>query len=877
MQLKYYFKIFFLLVSFLVFNDLNAENLDSLFTAFEKTKEIEVQKDISKKILSNINTLENKELQKTKLEKLLKLSENSQNIFSIFHTKHTLAELYLKNGNAEKQLTLLFEILNDVEKYKELEKHKALITNQIASEYYYQKDFQKALKYFLISYKEYQKVADIKRISDAELNLGVLYNRVEKYDTALFYLNKSLENYISIKDSAKIAFALNNIGTLYHRQFKDGEKSKKYYLSALHIYEKIGDKKNQGVSSLNLGVALFENKKYDEAEKYFEFSKKMAQETAFKPLEIQSIANLIEVYDSLQDYKNAYINFIKYNELSNENKEENYQKNIQELEIKYETEIKNKELKELSEKQKNLYFLIAILLLILVLAIVIVMFFIQNKRNNQKLEALKTQFYTNISHEFKTPLNLISAPLELIINNSNDLETKQNANIALRNTQQVLQLINQLLEVSKFKEGQIQIETYFGDIIEFTINIIKEFETYANKKNIEIKTECNTDAIFCTFDADKWSKVIRNLIDNAVKYSNENSEIFIQLKVIESELFFEIKDQGIGMSKSEIANIFNRFYRTEEIKNTNIPGLGVGMSIVKEYLDLMNGEIEIVSEKGKGSTFKIKIPLIINSQLTASKEVENNEETLKILVVEDNEDLRNFIIDIFHIQGINCIAAENGEIGFQLAQEHFPDLIISDLMMPICDGITMAKRILSNENTNHIPIVLLSVKSALESKLEGLKSGAIAYLPKPFNVKELLNLVESLIESRNKMRAKYTLSETNLNTEKQRESILNTNDVFIKKIITIVEKNLENELFSVEDLSSELFLSRTQVHRKIKAITGISSSKLMNIIRLEKAMIKLENKEGNVSEIAYKVGFANPSYFSKCFTEHFGESPNNFL
>ena len=517
----------------------------------------------------------------------------------------------------------------------------------------------------------------------------------------------------------------------------------------------------------------------------------------------------------------------------------------------------------------------------------------------RELDETKSRFFANVSHEFRTPLTVIIGLVNRQLskakkNDSNDNETiKRNAN-------RLLQLINQLLDISKIESGEVKLNTTKQNIILETKKIILLFESFANEKEInilfndtELDKEFPNNKIEVIFDKERFSKIISNLLSNAIKYTNDKGLIKINIEKAKNDVLISIANSGNGISAENLPFIFNRFYQIADETNREYDGTGIGLALVKELVELHKGSIEVESNSTK-TTFTIKMPLNLSIVNNTPLEIQSEEKVsfnnfdhqnkeifeepidtdqLEVLIVEDNADIRNYVSDVLIEENYRVIQATNGEEGLHIANTNIPDLIISDVMMPKIDGYELCKQLKENENTNHIPIIMLTAKASQENKLEGLEIGADDYLTKPFDEKELKIRVKNLITLREKLQKKYQEESF---IKPTRSKVNSVQQKFLQKLKEIIENNIDNEQFSVENLGTEMFMSRSQVHRKLKAITNQSASQFIRNYRLHRAAELLKSNSGNITEIAYQVGFSSQTYFSKCFQELFQVSPSEY-
>ncbi len=524
----------------------------------------------------------------------------------------------------------------------------------------------------------------------------------------------------------------------------------------------------------------------------------------------------------------------------------------------------------------------------------------------QEIDKMKSRFFANISHEFRTPLTLVLGLIDKL-SSSADGSSKKDFGIIRKNAYRLLQLINQLLELSRLEAGNVELRVSKYNINLFLQRVLSSFISLAEKKNLTIifnnmmlnEPQAQKE-IFLYFDFEKFETIFYNLIGNALKFSPEGERIEVEIIPHLHNVEIRITTTGIGIKQENLPFIFNRFYQTDESSSRGYDGTGIGLALVKELIELHDGEISVMSIENKEVTFTIRMPVgrahydprliyeevgeefdysegnaeaygIVTGDFYDEQENEKPEPSNAriILVVEDNIDLRNYLVEQLE-EIYTVVEAENGEKGLQIADEIIPDLIISDIMMPIMDGYEMCRKIRNNFKTSHIPIIMLTAKAGRDDKLEGLETGADDYLLKPFDRKELLIRVKNLIKLRDQMKEKCR---TEMLLKPRDITVPSSEKVFVEKLTGIIDKNMSSEKFGVDVLSSEMGLSRSQLHRKLKAITGQSTTEFIRNFRLQRAADLIKQGSGNMAEIAYNVGFSSQAYFTKSFTEFFGLPP----
>jgi signal transduction histidine kinase/ligand-binding sensor domain-containing protein/DNA-binding response OmpR family regulator len=524
----------------------------------------------------------------------------------------------------------------------------------------------------------------------------------------------------------------------------------------------------------------------------------------------------------------------------------------------------------------------------------------EHAKKLEEVDKMKSNFYANISHEFRTPLMLILGPIEKLLSRVKDEENQKQAGLIKGNAKRLLTLINQLLDLSRLEAGKLKLKASFGNIAQFVKGLAMEFESIAERKDISLKVLMEKEVVEAYFDKEKLEKIITNLLSNAFKFTPSGGRITVKLSETPSnQVEIIVRDSGIGIPKSEMSKIFDRFYQVDGSITREHEGTGIGLALTKELVELHKGNIFVDSIEGHWTEVKLHFPLgrehlaedeIIDLADFEMHKVENVDDFTKedseiedllnenlidktiVLIVEDNPDVREYIKDglkdHYHVE-----EAANGEQGLRKAEKCIPDLIVSDIMMPKMDGYEMTRRIRQNDKTSHIPIILLTAKSDKDSKLEGLGLGADDYLIKPFDSDELVARIKNLIETRRMLQEKFGTGAAILEKEdKAKLSCLD--EQFINRIMVVIDDHLSEEEFSIEEFGKDVGMSRSQIHRKLKALTGKSTSMYLRTVRLAKAKQMIENKIGTISEISYKVGFSSPAYFSRCFKEEFGHAPS---
>jgi len=501
----------------------------------------------------------------------------------------------------------------------------------------------------------------------------------------------------------------------------------------------------------------------------------------------------------------------------------------------------------------------------------------------KELDRIKTKLYTNITHEFRTPLTVI-------------LGVAKEA-IVQRNAQQLLYLVNQMLDLSRLESGKLKLQLIQADVISFLKYIAEAFQSLADQKGIDLTFSTAAEELIMDYDPERLQQVVSNLLSNAIKFTPEGGSIKIianrhRKLSISDYLLLSVQDNGRGIPPDQRSRIFDRFYQADDSLTRQEEGTGIGLALTKELVELMDGEIEVESEVAKGTTFSVWLPISKNAATKKQEAVTGHFKPITepaelgkapveegafpsitdaqrptILIIEDNQDVRQYLTS--YLQGqYQLLYATNGQEGIDIALAELPDIIVSDVMMPVKDGFELCRELKGQMLTSHIPIILLTARADIEAKLEGLEYGADAYLAKPFEKKELEIRLRKLIELRQKLQTRYNQPDFQAEPATQKE------DSFILKIKEHLHAKLDDENFGIEALCKALHLSRGHLHRKLKALTGKSTSHFIRQIRLQEAHRLLQQGDLNVSEIAYKVGYKDPSYFSKLFSAQYGKPPS---
>ena len=542
---------------------------------------------------------------------------------------------------------------------------------------------------------------------------------------------------------------------------------------------------------------------------------------------------------------------------------------------------------------QKMYIVLFSIILFLLIGIMVYIYrtILMKRRIEEDANKAKLQFFTNISHELRTPLTLIADPVNYIMHDDN-LNSQQRSmlQIVQRNVLVLTQLVSEILDFRKVQNGKMELRLSDFNLSESMKQWIMLFSASAQKKHIAISMNA-PDTVMLRADQDKIERICYNLLSNALKYTSEGGEITLTAKEENGRVMISVADNGCGISSDELPYIFDRFYQAKNAGR----GTGIGLAIVKAFTELHHGEVSATSVEGKGSTFTIHIPVRQKGEVTnqpiekieqlvepsSAQEVPNQARHIdeliqpyqtakpEVLIIDDNIDIRTYLRSVLS-EKYNVSEAADGKVGLELARKIVPDIVLSDIMMPVMDGLAFCQQLKTDKAISHIPVILLTARSLDEQRAEGYEHGADAYLSKPFSLRLLLSRIDNLIESRKKLNQTWSKGVE----DDEIGNISNEIDKsFLKQLRKIIQENLANSDLSVEQIGDEIGLSRVQLYRKVKALTGYSPVEIVRKARLTRARHLLQTTERTVSEVAYAVGFSTPSYFSKCYKDEFGENP----
>jgi two-component system sensor histidine kinase ChiS len=737
-------------------------------------------------------------------------------------------------------------------------------------------------------------------------NLGSIFESTGQIDSAWVYYKRSMELNCEAKSDLGIALCYIHYGNLYEKDKKWNEAVDEYK-EAYNLMEKSKDSWHWLEACLSLAQVYLKNGESESARGYIDKAKSTAQ--SIGSLEHMSKACQLNYlwYKQHGDCRKALENYIQSRMFADSVSSKKNMDSMQNLRIKYERERRQNEINlirhnfQMEQRVRIVVSFIAIAILLLAIAVIVFLWYaLRMRANNQRImrhmEQVRTNFFTNITHEFRTPLTVILGfGKELEKGSLPEGETMENIGRTItRQGSSLLNLINQLLDISKVKSAIGEPDWRKGNIVAYIRMITESYVDGARQKKIDLIFSPAENNVEMDFVPDYIKKILRNLLSNALKFTPQFGKIYITTHKDNDKLVIRVADTGKGIDKDDLPHIFEAFYQGE--KNTTEIGTGVGLSLVHQIIESMNGNINVKSNLGKGSVFTITLPLvhgksqwstyIEDGMLLPKEEVPNDENIIlpkgqqtsdtvpMLLIVEDNTDVSYYIGSQLQEQ-YNLFYARNGEEGLERAKELMPDLIITDLMMPGMNGYELCRSIRSSEILNHIPIIIITARSTEDDRIKGLEAGADAYLYKPFNSDELNVRLKQLLESRRMLREKYSSA---LQKGKEEEVQLSKNDqAFLNRLIDVVYAKIANSNTDVESIASAMCMSRSQLNRKIIAITGENTTTYLIQIKLSKAKHLLDSPEDiPIGDIAMQCGFEDGAYFSRIFKQVLNMTPSQY-
>lgn len=842
-----------------------------------------------------------------------------------------MANLYNRQGNYEEAVGYLFNAQKIYEESGSRSKL-ARIYSLLGNIFMLRDQHEKAVEYHDKSLAINRDLIFRLGMSVNYNNLGNAYRKMDRYEEALENYKKAAVLKREIGDLVGLSPLMNNIGLAYAESGRL-DSALIFHLEARDLYLRNGDKSGIAASDANLAYDHLLGQTYDSSIYY-------ARKALESTLKLHNIRAVTECYRILAGayagkglYRQAYEYHLLHSDYLDSLNRQDVLTRIMQMENNLINQQAQKEIAllnaekskqqlrmERQRSQRNL--LIAALAVFLAAVLYLVFSYRNRKRINRELQRInetKSRFFANISHEFRTPLTLILGPLEQL-SGSNDEKDRQTAAMMYRNARRLLFLNNQLLELARLEAGSVTLRVRKESLTDALKEMVYSFQSLADYRGIELTSEFPAGDDRVPFDRDKLEKVIFNLLSNALKFTPREGKVVFRASLVEGDqkhdlppkarkipgkvLHITVSDTGTGIDPKHLHRIFDRFFREEVSGGKSYEGTGLGLALTREMVEIYRGFITVESQVGKGSSFQVFLPAdekafypeeyqaadALESEVPGAtaeecedsqdRDVEDGTGTAAgtipkdhelLLVVEDHPDMRLYIREC--LSDYQVVEAENGRIGLEKSQELIPDLIISDLMMPVMDGIDLCRELKNDHRTSHIPVILLTALDTVEDRIRGLETGADDYLAKPFHRKELVARIQNLISQRRMLRERFSRE---LKIQPGEIAVTPADELFIKRLLSMIENNLADPDLGVDHLMNEAHLSRSQLHRKLKALTGHSATEFIRTVRLKRAAQLLQQQHGTVAETAYAVGFNSLSYFSKCFQKQFGVAPRDY-
>lgn len=747
-------------------------------------------------------------------------------------------------------------------------------------------------------------------------NLGSVFEAKEMIDSALVYYQLSMKHNRLARSDLGISLCHNHFGRLFARKGK-WDDALREYRNAYDLMEKSGDDWHWLEACLSLARVSISKGDIRIAERYLD----KAQRTADA---IHAWEHLCEVYrlkyicyEKEGDCRRALDSYIQSRAYADSVKNVENVNHIQNLRVNYERERNTREMTllrgtyEMQQRTKNIYLLVSLLALLLVGAAAGLLWYVsrmksRHNRAMKKMEKVRSSFFTNVTHEFRTPLTVILGLLEQLQKGDvSKEELKKNLETISRQGQSLLDLVNQLLEVSKVSSEVGEPDWRTGDIVAYTRMIVENYQIYARQKQIDLRFVPAETSVEMDFVPKYLSKIVCNLLSNAFKFTSKGGQVTLLMSRSKDKLIINVADTGTGIAAGDLPHIFDTFYQGENNTKANI-GSGIGLSLVKQMAECMDGSVKVTSMQGHGTKFTVTLPLQHGSSLwekyqpdkkmnvsrtlpvnsddvatTVGDEAEQISEGGKvnelaqvtILIVEDNEDISYYIGGLLK-KNYHLLYARNGKEGVEKAKEYIPDLILTDLMMPEMDGYELCCEIRRSDILNHIPIIIITAKSEEEDRVHGLEIGADAFLQKPFNANELNVRITKLLEQRRLLREKY--SHVLHEGVGQVVELSAVDQEFLTRLNDLIYSLMGRHNLSSDMLADKMCMSLSQLNRKVKAITGFSSSGYILQMRMDRAKRMLASTNTSIGDIAMKCGFPEMSYFSRMFKQTFQMTPSQY-
>jgi signal transduction histidine kinase/DNA-binding response OmpR family regulator len=855
-------------------------------------------------------------------EQALKLAEDLGYTKGIGDSYRGIARYYWSQTEYDHSMDYSLKALKAYEKCHNLE-GQAWCYGTIGLNYSQANNYEKAIHYHTVSLAINERINNTNGLARDLNNLGYVYELAKDYVRSLDYYQRALDIRIILGDKFSIAQSHGNVGSI-HLYNGNYSLALEYLFKALTASKELNNKNSIAVLEQNIGEVYYKMGKHQEGAEYLQHALTIAFEIGDK----KRMEGVYEALKRLEESRKNFKEALRYLELLQQVRDTLYTQarslQMADMEARYETAKKEQTI-TLLEQEKRIQtiwqnVLAGGIVLLIIATLIIVklqrlrtlkakeLLEIQQSLNDKlkEIDKMKSRFFANISHEFRTPLTLLLAPIEeQLASCQSSGKQKESLLLMRRNANRLLELVNQLLDLSKLEAGKMQLAVKQGDLEELLKILIISFDSLADSKKITYIKNFKIPPGEYWYDADALEKILNNLLSNAFKFTPAQGTVTVTIENAAaiatkgSWIKLCVADTGKGIAQDEQEKIFSPFYQGKHTMDGSI-GTGLGLSLVKEFTKLYGGYVTLTSQEREGTIIEVYLPVgrenfnaiecshsILPTQIAVNGAhnpliEENDDENIVqgsvrpnhdvILVVEDNEDLRNFMSSILQDE-YTVVTASNGKDGVEQALVHIPSLIISDVMMPVMEGTELTEKIKTDHRTSHIPVILLTAKNEQTSRLAGYKNGADDFLTKPFSTEELRVRIANLIDQRKLLAAKYKERITVLPTSMCEASL---DEKFLQRARVVVERNIGDFTFGVESMASEMNLSRTQLLRKIKALTGLSTNEFIKDLRLKRAAELILAKANTITQVGYTVGFNDQSYFTKCFKKQFGVAPSEY-
>jgi two-component system sensor histidine kinase ChiS len=806
-------------------------------------------------------------------DSLLQVIDKSDNTGRI-RAMNIKAKALFQQNKYKESLALLFDGLRMCKQPAD-NKQVAYIYGEIGYLYYAQKQFAQSKSYYYRQIDILRKLNGVDSLADPLINLATMHEALREYDSSLILLNQVGDIVSRNNNLRQHGYYYLNRGVLM-QYLNKLDSAAYYYTAAYNAWNAIGFESQLYKATFNLGYIADQQNNHRKAIEYYKRTEQSVRKFGLQREIAHVYGTMAEAYAAMGQYDSGYKYLLQYVVINDSVTQSDFNTNLARLDKQFQAEKSQQTIKEQQSKldrQHNRILLAVAALLIVILASVVILGYLSFGRRVQKqVDEAKSRFFANVAHEIRTPLSMIQGPVKLLKDKVTDPDMLYQLDMADRNTARLNELMNQMLAIAKIDSAKYTLNESLGNPADFITAIANSFRDQAAEKGLSMTINMPEEPGNVLFDKDALEKITANLVSNAIKYTPAGGGIGVDLSVDDNEWVLTVWDTGTGIAPEEQEHIFDRFYRTEQHKKDGSKGTGIGLALVKELVQLMAGTITVESDAGKGAAFTARLPL---KRPQATSDVSPEDGAPTILLVEDDADILDFNKKFLQGSGYHVLTATNGGEALQLLQQELPDLVVTDMMMPGMDGLALLKELKGNVATDHIPVIILSAKTA--TRTEGLDQGAQVYLQKPFVPAELVAVVKNQLQLLQKQKGRLQAAEPAEVATKTLEQRFAEADPFSRQCYEFIKQHLDDSQLSVEMLANELHINRSHFQRKIKALTGFSPSELIKTVRMEKALELLQRKEGNITEIAYATGFTSQSYFTKCFSDHFGYPPSQVV